>query len=93
MEVIAEEVANVTVGSHSRNVTLTVTVPVLTNVVALRGGEQLHMEVAPKATSSKRKSENWRTDATVPKGAAVKGAAGAAGKRDRSHGRRESVEI
>jgi len=91
MEVTEEQYANCTVGCQDRNMTLTVMVPVMTNAVALREGEQLYLEVVPRATtSSKRKVEHWRTDANISKRAAAKGAADEAGKHDRSHGQKKA---
>jgi hypothetical protein len=55
MEVIEVQFANVTVGCPDRNMTFAVIVPVLRNTVALREGEQLCLEVVPKANSHKRK--------------------------------------
>ena len=54
MGTIATQYANVAVGCNGRSMALTVMVPALTNTVALREGEQLCLEVAPKATSTKR---------------------------------------
>ena len=80
--------ASVTVGCHARNMTFTVMVPVLTNTVALREGDQLCLEVVPKATSTKRKVSTCRTDAKLCKPAAATAAvADEAGKHDSSHER------
>jgi hypothetical protein len=63
--------ANVTVGSCCKNMTCSVTVPILTNTVALRQGEQLWLEVVPKATSINRKLLTWKTEAAASKRAAT----------------------
>ena len=67
VEVIKQEFANVTVGCERRNMTLHVVVPVLTNIVALRKGERLYLEVVAKAKSKKKAPETWRTDASKAK--------------------------
>ena len=67
VEVIKQEFANVTVGCEQRNMTLHVVVPVLTNIVALRKGERLYLEVVAKAKSKKKAPETWRTDASKAK--------------------------
>ena len=69
--------------------TSTVMVPVLTNTVKLRQGEQLCLEVVPKATSIKRKILNWQTDAATSKRAATQAAVAVRepGKQNSSHGR------
>ena len=74
-----------------RNMTLTVMVPVLTNTVALREGEQLRLEVVPKATSTKREVSTWRTDANMCKRGAVTAAVVAeTGKRNTGSGRQKA---
>ena len=74
MAVLDLQYANVTVGSCCKNMTCTVTVPILTNTFALRQGEQLWLEVVPKATSSKRKLLTWNTETAASKRAATNAA-------------------
>ena len=63
MEVIEMQLMSVAVGCHARNMTCAVNVPVLTNAVALREGEQLCLDVAQKAQANKRNVETWKTGA------------------------------
>ena len=45
------------------SMTVTVTVPVITNSADLAIGEALLLEVAPKAAPSKRKDSSWKDEA------------------------------
>lgn len=56
----------VTVGDlrgHSVSMTVTVTVPVITNSAELAIGEALLLEVASKAAPAKRKDTSWKDEA------------------------------
>ena len=70
----------VTVGAlagQSVTETMTVTVPIMTNICAMEPGTELHMEVAPRpAVGSKRKPATWKDD--VASAAKVKAAKTAA---------------
>ena len=92
MAVLDLQYAHVTVGSHSRSMTSAVTVPVLTNAVALRQCERLCLDVVPMTTSTKRKLLTWKTDAATSKRAATKTAVAVVepGKQDSSHGRQKA---
>ena len=65
MQVEPQEFAAVAVGQ--KNLVLHVTVPVLTNSVALRKGERLFLQHVAKAADKKRPAETWKTDAKKPK--------------------------
>ena len=95
MAVLDQQYANVTVGKYSNTMTSTVMVPVLTNTVKLRQGEQLCLEVVPKETSRKRKVSTWKTDVATPKRAPTQTAVAVreAGKQNSSHGRQTAVCI
>ena len=73
--------ANVIVAGAGANMTFQVMVPVLTNTVALKEGEQLRLEVFPEQATLKRKVVNWRTEATLPKRGRSAAVAAEKGKR------------
>ena len=65
----------VTVGDlrgHSVSMTVTVTVPVITNSADLAIGEVLLLEVAPKAAPPKRKDTSWKDEARAKAKAKLK---------------------
>lgn len=64
MEYDGKEFAAVAVGDE--NLTLHVSVPVMTNSVALRAGERLFL-LLPKPPEKKRAAETWKTDAKKAK--------------------------
>jgi hypothetical protein len=57
------------VSCSSHAIAHSVIVPILTNTVALRKGDQLRLEVVPKAVTKKRKFSYWKTDALKSKAA------------------------
>ena len=61
MQLAPQEFAAVAVGEE--NLVLHVTVPVLTNFVALQKGERLFLEHARKAVDKKRPADTWKTEA------------------------------
>ena len=65
----------VTVGDlrgHSVSMTVTVTVPVITNSAELAIGEALILEVASKAAPAKRKDMSWKDEVRANAKAKVK---------------------
>ena len=52
MEVVKLQLMNCTVGWNARTMAYAVNVPALANAVALREGEQLCLEVVPKAVTT-----------------------------------------
>jgi hypothetical protein len=67
MDVTALEHCNDTLVYPVANMTVTVQVPVLTNMVPLRDGEQLFIESVARDNSAKRKVETWKTSTKVVK--------------------------
>ena len=69
MEVAHLQRMIVSVSCSSRAIAHSVIVPILTNTVALRKGDQLCLEVVTKAVATKRKVSDWKTDALKSKAA------------------------
>ena len=91
MDVAHVQCMVVSVSCSSHAIAHSVIVPILTNTVALRKGEQLCVEVVPKAVTKKRKVSDWKTDALKSKAAAPTAAvADAACGHDGSQGRKNA---
>ena len=70
MDVALVQCMAMSVSCSSRSIAHSVDIPILTNTVALRKGDQLCLEVVPEAVTKKRKVADWKTDALKSKAAA-----------------------
>ena len=91
MDVALVQRMAMSVSCSSRSIAHSVNIPILTNTVALRKGDQVCLEVVPKAVTKKRKVSAWKTDALKSKAAAPTAAvADATCGHDGSQGRKNT---
>ena len=91
MEVAQLQCMTRSVTCSRRTITHAAIIPILTNTVALRQGEQLCVDVVPKAVTKKRNVSIWKTEALKHKAVAPTAAvADAACGHDGSQGRKNA---